>query len=155
MRIKWTENTVIGLQTLFSSWFSSLGASVSSLMFQKSRRFSRSLRVSLLTFDISVNCSIKVNFACFMKLWPCILKWLHAGIALWLFLWLFSLKLKRVPDFPTYWILHNMHSIKQITYWLFQVSLWNVLNVLFVCWLMLMYLIIVYSIVMVSTNCKA
>ena len=32
-------------------------------MIQKSsRRFSRSLRVSLLTFDIFVNCSIRLNF---------------------------------------------------------------------------------------------
>ena len=55
MRIKWNENAVIGLQTLFSSWFSPLGATVSSLIIQKSsRRFSHSLRVSLLMFDISV-----------------------------------------------------------------------------------------------------
>ena len=124
---------------LFSSWFSPLGASISSVMIWKSsRRFSRSLRVSLLTFDISVNCSIWVNFACFMKLWLCILKWLDARIVFGLltpFLWLFSLKLKWVADFPTYWILRNMHSFKKITYWLLQVSLWNILNVLFVCWL--------------------
>ena len=100
MRTEWTENAVIGLLTLFSSWFSPLETSVSSLIIQKSScRFSRSLRVSLLTFDISINCSIRVNFACFMKLWSCILKWLHAGIAFGLltsFLWLFSLKLKGV-----------------------------------------------------------
>ena len=98
MRIEWTENAATGLQTLFSSWFSPLGPIASSLMIQKSSRpFSRSLRVSLLTYDISVNCSIRINFACFVKLWPCILKWLHAGIAFQLltsFLWLFSPKLK-------------------------------------------------------------
>ena len=155
MRIKWTENAVIGFLTLFSSWFSPLGAIVSSLMIQKSSRsFSRSLRVSLLTFDISVNCPMRVNFACFMKLWPCILKWLHAEIAFGLltsFLWLFSFKLKGISDYPTYWILHNMHSIKYMTYWLLRVSLWNILNVLFG----FVYLLFVYSIVMVSSNYKA
>ena len=75
MSMKLTENTVIGLQTLLSSWFSFLGASVWSLMIQKSScHFSCSLQVSVLLFDISVNDCIGVNFVCFMKLWPCILK---------------------------------------------------------------------------------
>ena len=114
--IEWTEDAVIGLQTLFSFWFSALGASDSGLMIQKSSRcFSSSLRVPLLTFDISIHCSIRVNFACFMKLWPRILKRLRTGIAFELltsFLWLFNLKLKGVSDFATYLILHDMHSIK-------------------------------------------
>ena len=38
MKIKWTENAVVELQTLFGSSFSPLGASVSSLMSQKSSR---------------------------------------------------------------------------------------------------------------------
>ena len=139
MRTESTENAVLGLQTLFSFWFSPLGASVSSLIIQKSsRRFNHSVRVSILTFYISVNCSDRVKFACFMNLSPCILRWLHAVITFGLltsFLWIFSLKLKEVSDFPTYWILHNMHSIKQITYWLLHVSLWSILKVLFVCWL--------------------
>ena len=92
------------------------GASVSSLMTQKfSHRFSRSLKPSLLTFNISVNFSTRVNFGCFMKLWRCILKWLHAGITFGLLtslLWLISLKWNAFLDFPTYWILNNMHSIK-------------------------------------------
>ena len=92
--------------TLFSIWFSPLGASAASLMIQKfSRRFSRSLSVSLFTFDISVNCSIRVNFAYSMKLWQCILKWLHTGIAFGLvssFLWLFTFKVEEVLDFSTY-----------------------------------------------------
>ena len=139
MRIKWTENAVIGLQTLFSLWFSPLGASVSSLMIQKSSHcFSCSLRVSLLTFYISVNYSMRVNFTCFMKSWPCILNWQPAGIAFRLlksFLLLFSLKLKGVLDFTTYWILHNIPSIKYITYWLLQVCSLSILNILFDCWL--------------------
>ena len=78
MRIKWTENAVSGLSSLFSPF----GASVSSLMIQQtSHRFSRSLRVSLFTFDISANCFIRVYFAPFIKLWPCISKLLPAGIA--------------------------------------------------------------------------
>ena len=116
MRTEWTEYALIGLQTLFSFWFSASGASVSGLMIQKSSRcFSSSLRVPLLTFDISINCSIRVNFACFMKLWPRILKRLHTGIAFELltsFLSLFNLKLKGVSDFATYLILHDMHSVK-------------------------------------------
>ena len=95
--------------SLFSSWFSALGGSVSGLMIQKSFHcFSSSLRVALLTFDISINCSMRVNFACVMKLWPRILTWLQAGIAFELltsFLWLFSLNFKWVSYFPPYWIL--------------------------------------------------
>ena len=69
MRIKLTENAVTGLQTLFSSWFSPLGASVLGLMIQKSsRRFSRSLRLSSVTFDISLICSMTENFAFFNEL---------------------------------------------------------------------------------------
>ena len=99
--------------------------------------------MSLLMFDIFANCSIRVNFACFMNLWPFILKWFHAGMALRLlksFLLLFTLQLNGVFGFPTYWILHNMHSIEKITYWLLQVSLRNKLNVLFVCWLINVYI---------------
>ena len=79
----------------------------------------------LLTFDISVNSSIKVNFACFMAMF-------FRKFALWNRFGFTSLK--RVLDFPTYWILHYMHSIKWITYWLLQVNLWNALNIHFVCW---------------------
>ena len=84
-------------------------------MIQKSsHHFSHSLRVSLLTFDTFVNCFIRVNVACFMKLWPWFLKWLYARIAFGLltsFLLLFSLKLNGVSDFPMYWILLNMQKI--------------------------------------------
>ena len=83
-------------------------------MIQKSsHHFSHSLRVSLLTFDTSVNCFIRVNVACFMKLWPWFLKWLYARIAFGLltsFLLLFSLKLNGVSDFLMYWILLNMQN---------------------------------------------
>ena len=92
------------------------GESVSSLMTQKSpHRFSRSFRPPLLMFNISVNFSTRVNFGCFMKLWPSILKWLHAGITFGLlssFLSLISLKWNEFLDFPTYWIFNSMHSIK-------------------------------------------
>ena len=115
---------------MFSSWFIPLGSSVSILIIQKSsRRFRRSLRVSLLTFAMLVNCPFRVNFARFMKLWPCILKWWHAGIAFGLltsFLWLFRLKLKRNLDFPTYWILNNMHFINPNLGGLFRGPLWDV-----------------------------
>ena len=50
----------------------------------------------------SVNCSIWLDFAFFMKLRQCVLKWWHTGIAfvsLVSFLWLFSLKWKGVSDF--------------------------------------------------------
>ena len=83
-------------------------------MIQKSsHHFSHSLRVSLLTFDTSVNCFIRVNVACFMKLWPWFLKWLYARIAFGLltsFLLLFSLKLNGVSDFLKYRILLNMQN---------------------------------------------
>ena len=106
---KWTENAVIGPYTLFSSWFSPLGA----------KNLLTVLAVVLgylylcLIFLLIV--LLEWTSQCFMKLWPCILKWWHAGIAFGLLtssLWLFSLKFKGVLDFPRYWILHNVHSIK-------------------------------------------
>ena len=41
----------------------------------------------MLTFSVSVSYSIKVNFACWVKLWPFLLKWTQSGIA---FGWLTS-----------------------------------------------------------------
>ena len=76
----------------------SLGASILSLIIQKSScPFSRRIRVSLLTFDISVNCSISglcifheefmAMYFQMMAYWDCLLK---GGL-----------------DFPRYWILHK------------------------------------------------
>ena len=101
MRIKLTGNAVIIMQfRIIKFLVQSLGASILSLIIQKSScPFSHRNRVSLLTFDISANCSIRVDFTCFMKkLWPCIFNWWHAGIVY---------LLKGGLDFPTYWILHK------------------------------------------------
>ena len=55
----------------------------------------------------------------------------------WSFEWLFSLILKLIPAFPTFCLLHKMPSIKYITYLLAQLTLWNILYIFFVCWLLI------------------
>ena len=62
------------------------------------------------------------NFTCFVEI-MFLKRWLQARIELASFesfLWLFNLMLNVEYAFPTYWILHNMHSIRQITYSLLQ-----------------------------------
>ena len=53
------------------------------------------------------------------------------------FLKLFNLRLKAVSVFTTYCILHNLHSIRQITYSVLKLRLKKMLNVGFVCWFMM------------------
>ena len=72
-----------------------------------------------------VHLSIIMNFACLLKLWFYSLICLHPNMVLeWgiftSFLWLFSLILKAVSGFPTYYFLHNVHSINCMTYALKQ-----------------------------------
>ena len=96
----------ISFWLLFSSWFSPLGASVLSSIIEKSCRFSHSLVLVcfyLSMFDISVNCSIRVNFEVMAMYFKMIAR---------LFVIIFSVKLKGLSDFPTSWILHDIHSIK-------------------------------------------
>ena len=50
------------------------------------------------------------------------------------FLWLFDLRLIAVSAFSTYWILHNMHSVRSIMHSLLKLRLKKILNVRFVCW---------------------
>ena len=138
------------MQLLYFKHYLVLGASASSLIIQKSScRFSPSLRVSLLTFDISINSSIGVSFACFMKSWPCNLKWWHAGVVLGLltsFLWLFSLKEKCAVD--------SFHYTDDIL--TCAGNLWNILKVIFVCWLIaFVSLLFLYSILIIMLNYKA
>ena len=62
------------------------------------------------------------NFTCFVEI-MFLKRWLQARIELASFesfLWLFNLMLNVEYAFPTYWILHNVHSIRQITYSLLQ-----------------------------------
>ena len=47
---------------------------------------------------------------------------------------LFSLILELVSDFSTYCLLDKMHLIKYIMYLLAQLTLWNILYILLVCW---------------------
>ena len=80
-----------------------------------------------------------VNFTCLLKLWLSYRKCLQAinpSNFLTSFQWLFSLILKLVSAFPTYCLLHKMHSIKYITYLLLQLTLWNILHIFLVCWLL-------------------
>ena len=63
-----------------------------------------------------------VNFTCFVEV-MFLKRWLQARIELASFesfLWLFNLMLNVEYAFPTYWILHNVHFIRQITYSLLQ-----------------------------------
>ena len=53
-----------------------------------------------------------------------------------IFWWLFSLVLRFVSAFPTYCLLHELHSIKYITKLLAEFTLWNILYISFVCWLL-------------------
>ena len=62
------------------------------------------------------------NFTCFVEI-MFLKRWLQARIELASFesfLWLFNLMLNVEYAFPTYWILHNVHFIRQITYSLLQ-----------------------------------
>ena len=75
-------------------------------MIQKSYcHFSCNLRVFYLcSIFLLYNCCIRMDFACFMKLWPFILKSFHVGMAFRLlksFLWLFNLQLNGLFGFPT------------------------------------------------------
>ena len=64
---------------LFNSWFNPSGYKVFSFKTQKfSLRF-KSVRVSSAVVCFLI-CSVKVNSACFWKLWVCSLKCLHAKI---------------------------------------------------------------------------
>ena len=88
---------------------------------------------------VSVGCSVKVNFACWIKLCPSFLKWTQAGIAFgWFksFQLLFNLTFKLVSDLPRYWRLHRIHSSKKIIHWCLYVMVWYMLETLF-NWLLL------------------
>ena len=87
--------------------------------------YSRSLHV--------FNCSINVNFACLLKLWPgnqkCCLAWSKFCLFT-CFWWLFSLKLKVVSDLPVYCLFHSTHSIRYTRHLLLELSLLYILKVL-------------------------
>ena len=99
---------------------------------------SRWVRVPL-DLEVFVNWSIMVNFACLLKFWLICWKYLQTIIASTFFTsfrWLFSHILKLVSAFPTYCLLHEMHPIKYITKLLAQLTLWNILYIFLVCWLL-------------------
>ena len=94
-----------------------------------------------LDFYVLLSSSIMMNFACLLKLWRFSRKCLHANMVLgWGFftsyLWLLSLILKAVSALPTYCFLHNVHSIKYMSYALEQLTWWKILYDFWVCWLL-------------------
>ena len=98
------EFTVIS--TLFNSWFSPSGISVSSFLIEKSlQRLIGNLKVSLAVVGILISCSFNVDFICRLKEFPEFLRWKSAGIDFGLVkvsLFVFSLILNPVSPFPTY-----------------------------------------------------
>ena len=112
---------------IISAWFNPLGDSVSSFWIQKTwLHFNRNFKVSV---SVVISCSINVNFAWRSNECPGFLKCKLAVIDFGLFtsfLWLLSLMLKDVSNFPTYWALHNAYSIKWMMNLLVQFNLWNI-----------------------------
>ena len=93
----------------FRSWLRPSGNKVSSFIIQKfSHCFSLSFNVSVDVVWIFLSCSMIMIFPWLLKSWSCLLKCLQAGITLGFlasFLWLLSLMLNGVSDWPTYWML--------------------------------------------------
>ena len=93
----------------FRSWFRPSGVKASSFIIQKFYgSFSLSFNVSVDAVWMFLSCSIVMIFLGFLKPRPCLLKCLQAGIALGFltsFLWLLSLMLNGISDFPTNWML--------------------------------------------------
>ena len=125
---------------LLKSVLKPFGYNVSNFRIQKFYLLvSHQVRV-FLNLELFVSWSITVNFAYLLKLRLSCWKCLQAIIASTLFTsfeWLFSLILKLIPAFPTFCLLHKMPSIKYITYLLAQLTLWNILYIFFVCWLLI------------------
>ena len=82
-----------------------LGCSVSSFRIKKfSLIFNRFSRINVSIF-VWCSSSISINFACVLKLYPSMSDWLDAALLSFLvifFLWLLSLLLNSVSDFPTF-----------------------------------------------------
>ena len=88
-----------------------------------------------------------MNLACLLKLCPCSLKCLQARMELGFFvsfLWLFNPRLNVVSAFLAYCILYNMHSSREKTHSLLQLTLREILNVCFVCWLVSVFVVITW-----------
>ena len=111
----------------------------------KSSRFA-GLFSSFLSILVLFTCSIDVNFACLLKLWPGNRNCWSAWSEFWLFTpfrWLFSFKLKVVSDLPAFCLLHNTHFVRYIRYLLLQLGLLYILKVL--CVTVLVLVALVYS----------
>ena len=99
---------------LLSSRLSPNGTSVFSFWIQKFSlitNISRSVSLEPCKFT---SLSMMMNLACLLKLCPFSWKCFQARMELGFlvsFLWLFNLRLNAISAFPTYSILHNMHSI--------------------------------------------
>ena len=100
---------------LLSSRLSPNGTSVFSFWIQKFSlitNISRSVSLEPCKFT---SLSMMMNLACLLKLCPFSWKCFQARMELGFlvsFLWLFNLRLNAISAFPTYSILHNMHSIR-------------------------------------------
>ena len=101
--------------------------------------------------------SMMINFTSFVEIISLKL-WLQARIELASFesfLWLFNLRLNAISAFPTYWMLHNMHSVRWILYSFLQLRLNKPLNVGFVYWLLYRFVFITwlqYRILAINKN---
>ena len=117
-RLKWTwkGSARVFIFYFMSSWFSPAENKVFSFWIQKfSRCIKRSRKMSL-ELEVFTSLSMIINLAWLLKFWPCCWKYLPASIAfgsLVSFLWLFNLMLNAVSTFPSYCLLHSVHSIKR------------------------------------------
>ena len=111
---------------LLSSWLSPNRTSVFSFWIQMFPLITNNSRSASLEPCKFTSLSMMMNLACLLKLCPFSWKCLQARMELGFlvsFLWLFNLRLNAVSAFPTYCILHNMHSIRPIRYSLLQLRL--------------------------------
>ena len=109
-----------------SPWFKPYGVKVFSFFIQKfSLSFNLNFSVSMGVAFIFRSCSIIINLSCLSECMLIVIKMLICFYSVWFFmsfLWLFSLILNNISEFPTFWISYMTHSNKQMTL-LWQVTL--------------------------------
>ena len=115
VKCRWEGSVRVFIIYCLSSWFSPYGTKVFSFHTHKfSRCIKRSDKICL-ELEVETSLSMIINLVWLLKLWSCCWKCLKASIAFWFlvsFLWLFNLMLNAVAAFPTFCLLHSVHSMK-------------------------------------------
>ena len=140
-KCRWTEMNCGGAELgsydqsmSFNVWFNPSGYKVFSFKIQRFSCFFRSFLVSSIVVCFLI-CLIKVNSACYWKLWLGLLKCLQANIDfsdLAFLLKLFRRMLKVVSFIPTHCSLHFRYWSKYMRFLLLHVRSWLILKSWFV-----------------------